>query len=223
MEFEKSAYGLGDAPLRWFQRVCAVLKDECKMHQNSYDPCQLSLFKNGKLVCALTVHVDDLLVIGDDHHMLYVRQQLQKVFGELSVEENEFVHLGCELKRDRKNNTLNVSLERFCKSVPLIDFPTGRIKQVDSSTTEQEKQKLMSGNSALGWASRMVRMDISYDVSVLQSCVNTSTVKDLKYYNVVAKRVIQSASDSYLLYTIWKHDVSHGYMQIITDASFLQP
>ena len=78
----------------------------------------------------------------------------------------------------------------------------------------------MSGNGALGWASRMIRMDVAYDVSVLQSCVNTSTVKYLKYYNAVAKRVIQSASDSYLLYTTWKHDVSHPYMQIITDASF---
>jgi hypothetical protein len=68
-----------------------------------------------------------------------------------------------------------------------MSFPTGRLKQLDDNATEEEKRQLMSGNGALGWAARMVRIDASYDVPILQSSVHKATVRVLKHYNTVAK------------------------------------
>ena len=78
----------------------------------------------------------------------------------------------------------------------------------------------MSGNGALGWAARMVRIDASYDVSILQSVVHKATVRDLKHYNTVAKRLQQTAEDSFLMYTKLEGDPFRPYTQVITDAAF---
>ena len=217
---KKAAYGLGEAPLRFFKKLAGVLIGKVGMRQCVYDPCVFTLYdKDGSLMLLITTHVDDLLVSGTRKCMDHVRSIVESHLGELTVETDTFTHLGCEISRGDKGS-MKLSLERFCKHMPIIDISASRGKELESLVTPEEKTQLESGIGAGSWAARMCRIDIARDIAMLQSVVSKANVSHLKWYNKVAKRLLETSSDSYLLYHKLEGDPTKHVCQVITDSAF---
>jgi len=215
----KAAYGLGEAPLRFFKRLLSVLVGALKLRQCAYDPCVFVLFEDGRLVIIITTHVDDLLVSGVRKHIDRLRLLAEQHLGELTVETHKFVHLGCELSRD-ETGALKVSLETFCKHMPFIEIGSMRGRDLDSPVTEVERKALESGVGAGSWVARMCRVDVIRDIAMLQSAISKATVRDLKWYNRVAKRLVETASDAYLMYHKLPVSLDQQVLQVIADSAF---
>ena len=75
---------------------------------SSFDPCLFSVFrKTGSAVGAFTTHIDDILGCGEPGVMDGIRAFLELRFGELKLQEGNFVHVGMELVQD---STFSVTL-----------------------------------------------------------------------------------------------------------------
>ena len=60
------------------------------MKPSKIDPELCLRHDNGRLVCMLTKHVDDLKIAGEPHVVRKILAELQKVFGELKISWHEF-------------------------------------------------------------------------------------------------------------------------------------
>ena len=68
---------------------------------SSYDPCLFFMFRGkGPAVGAFTTHIDDILGCGEPGVMERLRQFSELRFGELKLQESNFVHVGMDLSQD---------------------------------------------------------------------------------------------------------------------------
>ena len=95
---EKGAYGLLDGSRLFYLELKKKL--ECLgMKVVSGDPGLFTMHHNGKLVGIICVHVDDLLMAGNDTFKRLVVTKLMKHFKFSKLEEGKFKYLGCEIEQ----------------------------------------------------------------------------------------------------------------------------
>ena len=71
----------------------------------------------------MTKHVDDLKLTGRREAILYVIQELQKVFGDLKVEWNEFTNCGVRHVQDVSTKEVTLDQCEYIKNMRPISHP----------------------------------------------------------------------------------------------------
>jgi len=77
---DKPGTGLVDAPRAFSVKLKRLLQGKCVMTGSKVDAELLFKHINGKLVCIMTVHVDDLKIAGEPNHVQAALAALREVF-----------------------------------------------------------------------------------------------------------------------------------------------
>ncbi|CAE7354048.1 GIP [Symbiodinium microadriaticum] len=171
MKMLKSAYGLADAPLLWFQEATRRLHaGHWKTHV--LDQCLFLRYdQGGKLVGALILHVDDLLVGGDPQSPEFQKAlvELKKAFDfgkwqELQ-EGQPLVYCGGKLSLTEDGILLDYS--DYLKKVLPITVPKKRNPTEKLSPAEVSKVRGLIG--ALQWPASQGVPPLAASVSILAS------------------------------------------------------
>jgi len=189
-KLDKSAYGLIDAPLLWFQ----TLKEELtKLHfvPAPFDPCTYVLRhpETKELAGILGIHVDDGIFGGDSffHHQI---SKLEKKYPFGSKKSRSFTFTGIDLHQN-PNGSIDLSQTKYINSIPAIALSSERRAQNTSPVTERERQALRGLIGSLQYGAVHTRPDISCSLSFLQSEINKATVDTL----LAANRALHTAKN----------------------------
>src|SRR4051812_43523982 len=107
----KSIYGLKQASRRWNIRFDEVVK-EFGFIKNEHEPCVYKKERGGTLV-VLILYVDDILLIGNDIHILEsVKTSLKNSFLIKDLGEVEYI-LGIKVYRDRSRRLIVLSQSTY--------------------------------------------------------------------------------------------------------------
>ena len=126
------AYGLNDAPVAFHRSLKSHLlnkelfREKAGLHcvSSAFDPCLFFIFNGkGPAVGAFTTHIDDILGCGEPGVMEKLRQFLEFRFGELKLQEKQFVHVGMELSQDSSFSVTLTQKEFTEKLKPLGTSP----------------------------------------------------------------------------------------------------
>ena len=147
----KSAYGLSDAPLLWWEEANRRLIS-LKWRRHPLDRC-LYCYYNGKrnLLGALILHVDDLLIAGDNNETEFLNGvvELRKGldFGKWqSLDKEPIVYCGGKLEKN--GDGLTLSFGDYVRKIAPLNVPKEE-KSRDLNTREISKVRGMLG--ALQW------------------------------------------------------------------------
>ena len=209
---QKAAYGLVDGSRMFYLE----LKDKLErigMKTVSGDPALFSYHQAGKLSGLVCVHVDDLLVLGNESFKQVLRNKLFSVLHFSKVEQDKFVYLGCEIEKIQ-NGDIELNQNEYIKNIEKVDVPEERNS---CRVNESERKEIRRVVGALLWVSLMTRPDLSFEVNRLSSRITNATIRDLKD----AKRLIEQAKMNPLTMKFTKLGPSKDLkIRIFTDASY---
>eukprot|EP00435_Cladocopium_sp_Y103_P036353 s892_g9.t1 len=191
-ELLKSAYGLVNAPLLWYEELRNALIS-LGFVVSPLDPCLFALpHASGKGIHGLVgVHVDDGLGAGDLHFQAAIQKLEQRYpFGSKST--GEFVFTGINVKQ-QWDGPIALDQTKYIEDIPAIEIERNRRQQADSpvSERERERQSLRALVGSVQYAASNTRPDLSAKLSLLQSKINQACVKDL----LEANRLLQEAKN----------------------------
>ena len=153
MTMNKSAYGLADAPLLWFQEASSRLR-KVPTVEHPLDKCCYLIYNQEVLTGMCIIHVDDLLIAGDNKDPIF-NQAVDNIkrsfdFGKWIVltKEDSVLYCGGRIKEgDGKKVTLDY--EDYTKKVIPLTIPKQR-EQV-AKVNEREISKIRALIGALQW------------------------------------------------------------------------
>ena len=172
MKMLKSAYGLADAPLLWYQEADRRLQ-KCGWQRHPMDKCCYLLNKinvKKELQCAgmLILHVDDILVSGDQSD--FYKKALQQLratfdFGKWDVlSKNSPIKYCGGVVMMREDGKIEVSYKEYIKKICPITVAKGR--DHSQSINEQEKSKARVLIGALQWPATQGFPGLAASVSI---------------------------------------------------------
>ena len=118
---DKPGTGCNDAPRCFSMKLAQITQDEigmkpctvdnelCILHESNSADAKKSKYGR-KLVCVMAKHVDDLKLCGEYNVIVDVLAKIQKVFGELKIEWNNFTNCGVRHRQD--TTTKEVTLDQ---------------------------------------------------------------------------------------------------------------
>jgi len=179
----KPVYGLNDAPLAWQLCLHNFLKEtggaSSRLDENSFTWKE----KDGSVIAMATTHVDDIALTADMPWLDKMNQMFIKRFGKVTRQQLPFDHCGCHY--EKTNDGYKISQEDFANKMEAVAVPE---REEDSKLTPSEVTSLRSVLGGLLWLTA-TRLDIIADVSILQSRVTVSQIKDLKHANQILQKV----------------------------------
>ena len=212
-------YGLVDAPLHWRRSLVQDLH-ALGYYESKLDPCIFKLHaKDGGLLGAVAVEVDDLFMVGGEAHERKMRSLRDKYkFGkwvELKKEKE-----GCSFKgrriRQGEDSGFIIDMEKFiAERLNPISLEKERASKKKEEATEDERHAARAACGALNWLSKEGRPDAAGPSSLLSSRLGMLTVEDLVSINEVIKVLKENAD-----LTIKIQPLKQMRLSVITDASF---
>ena len=183
IELLKGAYGLKDAPLLWNLKLVAVLVDELKLLRSAHDGCDFYMVSEGLLVLVISLHVDDTFITGKNKYLRWIHTELEKRFGTVKCEKNEFKHFGIMVNR---SNIGDVVLDQtfyleLLKPIEIESASTGR-RLLESPSSPSERTALKSLIGGMSWMS-MTSPLAQAQASLLQHLGPEFSMSDLKAGN----------------------------------------
>ena len=71
------------------------------MNMISGDPSMFSYHQDGKLTGIVCIHVDDLLILGNESFKQVLTRKLFTALQFFKLEQNKFLYLGCEIEKNK--------------------------------------------------------------------------------------------------------------------------
>ena len=187
-ELLKSAYGLVNAPLLWYEELKGSLI-ALGFVISPLDPCLFVLPKDNsnsdpqqpQIHGLIGIHVDDGLAAGDEVFNKAVKQLETKYpFG--SKKQQSFVFTGVSIHQNA-DYSIDLSQEKYIEDIPSISIDRSRRQNPTNSVTEKERQDLRGLIGSVQYASTNTRPDLSARLSFLQAKITTATVAELMEAN----------------------------------------
>ena len=182
-ELLKSAYGLVNAPLLWYEELKGSLI-ALGFVISPLDPCLFVLPKDNsnsdpqqpQIHGLIGIHVDDGLAAGDEVFNKAVKQLESKYpFG--SKKQQSFVFTGVSIHQNA-DYSIDLSQEKYIEDIPSISIDRSRRQNPTNSVTEKERQDLRGLIGSVQYASTNTRPDLSARLSFLQAKITTATVAE---------------------------------------------
>lgn len=224
-KLKKSLYGLKQAARVWNLVLHGALVKRGSV-QSQEDRC-LYTIREGKDVCFILVHVDDLLMAGSSMKLIEsISEALSKVF-ELKDLGDVKQYLGINILRDEKGNfVINQSnyIDKIVHEAGLKDskvsaFPldTGYYKNLEKQPlpTNDQFRKLIG---MLLYLSTNSRPDITASIAILSQKVSNPTLYDLNEL----KRVIRYLKGTRNLGLCMSSEGSEGELYAYSDANWAE-
>ena len=209
---QKGAYGLIDGSRLFYLELKDKL-EELGMKTVSGDSAIFTKHEDGKLIGIVCVHVDDLLMAGNENFRNSVSKKLFKIFLFSKIEESKFKYLGCEIEKDEDGNIL-LNQTEYIKNIDEVNVPAGRNSWKVSEVEQKEIRRVVG---ELLWVSLMTRPDLSFEVNRLSSNISGATVQELKD----AKRLIEKAKFEPVTLRFSRLGPKESLrLRLYTDASF---
>lgn len=185
----KALYGTKEAAMLWNSNISNTLIN-LKLKQSKADPCLFYSNINGKVVY-IGLHVDDLLIVGNDTKRINeLKEKLICTYKEISEQTgNELNYLGISLKRNNIDGSIFLSqpcmiqqlVEENCSSMKPVNNPCA-FNLTEKTESEllcaEEKSKYRSIVMKLLYLSNKTRPDISFPVAYLATFSHCPTKKN---------------------------------------------
>ena len=184
---DKPGTGCNDAPRCFSLKLAKVTHDLCGMVACTVDKelCFLHCPETGRLKAILAKHVDDLKICSDKQTIVWIIEQIEKVFGKLKIEWNNFTNCGIRHVQDVKTKETSLDQIEYIKGVRVIAHPD-MVGSPDSWCTTKLHHEFWSVLGALAFAT-ITRADILVFVSALQRHSHQPKIIHVKRLNVVVR------------------------------------
>ena len=199
---DKPGTGCNDAPRCFSMKLAKVTKDMCGMMQCTVDnelcllhkPIGSILAEDGaravdrhfRLVAIMAKHVDDLKIAGDKATVIWILQQIEKVFGKLKIEWNNFTN--CGVKHEQNTTTKEITLDQshYISGIKVVVHDDLRTKPAESLCGPDVHAQYWSVLGAIAFAS-LTRPDIGVFISALQRYSQAPKIIHAKRLNAVVR------------------------------------
>ena len=210
---KKCAYGLADAPRRWFLRIreeFISLGATPSMFDNG-----IFLFVDTKLYGIVVLYVDDIMWSGEGNRLEVIIDKLKATFQISHENEDAFTYIGVHTTQNSDGNiTLNQST--YIYSIPIISLNHDRLNNPQQKLNDDEVTLLRGALGRLNWVANMTRPEISFTVSKVSGHIKEATISDVKEVNKLIKQVKSSPSSI----TFPALDVESTRVVVYTDSSY---
>ena len=158
------------------------------------DPELVLKHENGSIIMMMTKHVDDLKIAGTRKDITWVVDQLQKTFGTLKLEWNQFVNCGVQHIHTVAAHEITLDQEYIAALKPIVheDLKQYRIEEKACETEEGPilpyalQQLYMSLLGAVAWVLQ-TRIDLAIFLSALQRQSGKAQAIHVKRLNAVVR------------------------------------
>ena len=182
-KLNQCVYGLNDASRYWYMRVREEL-----IKFNCY-PCKVDptvFYFYNPLEGIKISHVDDFLWAGTERFKSNVIQKMKTTFSISEENSTAFKYVGIEIFQDSAG--IYINQRKYTNELKEINIEVSKRDQPDLSLNENEKKELRSVIGKLNWLATQTRPDLSYNVSILASCVKNASIKHLHKANKLIKQ-----------------------------------
>ena len=188
LKFNKSAYGLIDAPFLWYQELNRTLQS-LGFRQSPFDPCLYILFNEAEKTIdgILGMHVDDGICGGNSRFESKL-DALEKKFSFGSKKVQTFNFTGIEVHQNSEGQ-IQMSQKNYVNKINPIKVSAQRKANPEAEITDEERHELRALIGSLQYAAVNTRPDLSSRLSYLQSEINRGKVSTL----VDANKVLHEA------------------------------
>ena len=218
LELKKGVYGLCNAPRLWWRKLRQVLLAlgfvELKLL-----PCVFVMWNFDEhanpvsLQGILAVHVDDVILTGDDlFEKVLVKLKQQLTFGKWY--HREFEYTGRTI-RQAENGDIFISQMNYSQKVPYVPVTSEQLKDLSISVSEKTVADLRKTAGAACWLSKSSRPDLSFEVSLVQQSINQATFETVKVANQLVRRARQIQYEIKIPCV----DLSKPAILVVSDAS----
>ena len=223
---DKPGTGCVDAPRCFSLKLAKVTKDMCGMTQCTIDNELCFLHKSGsertapkgstlELLAVMAKHVDDLKLTGQRQTLIWILQQVEKVFGKLKIEWNNFTNCGIRHIQNVETKEVSMDQTEYIKGVKTISHPDISSKGAEELCCTELHHMFWSILGAIAFAT-LTRVDILVFVSALQRFSHAPKIIHVKRLNAVVRWAQRNPKR--LLYRRFKSLVSH--LRQYGDAAF---
>ena len=187
-KLNKCVYGLSDASLEWYKRVCEVMVIQTHGNKSKADPA-IFFWKNTEenVIGIIACHVDDFIWGGDDTFKQTIIPQIREAFLVGSEKDGNFSYVGINIKQ--QNQVIYLDQQNYADSLQSIDIEKSRQKDKLSDLTQTEKDVLRSKLGQLLWIARQNRPDVLYDVCHLAAILKNAKVEHIIEANKIIRKI----------------------------------
>ena len=186
-KLNKCVYGLVDASLFWYKRVCQVMT-ETGAQISKVDP---AVFywpgRDGEVIGVLACHVDDFIWGGTEYFENEIIQKIRNLFLIGKEEKEDFSYIGIDVTKC--DDSMYLDQNKYIQNIQPIQIATARVYDKDASLNDKELENMRSKIGQLLWVGRQTRPDILYDVCMLASNLKSAKIKHLYEVNKVIRKV----------------------------------
>ena len=134
---EKAAYGLIDGSRLFYLEMKKTL-ESLGMKALSGDAAFFTLHNDGHLIGFVCLHVDDLLMAGNNHFERIISNKLMKQFKFSKVEKGKFKYLGCEIEKTSSGD-ISLNQNEYIQNIKKVLIPA---KRNSCRATDIEKKEI---------------------------------------------------------------------------------
>ena len=218
----KSAYGLCDAPLLWWQEAGRRLR-VLKMHRHQLDKCCYMMYDSeGVIVVMLILHVDDML-IGVKKGQPIVEHfiaELRKLFDFGKWQELQIgkpIHYCGGRVSLKADGSILLDFEEYLKKV--IPITVGKGRNPEDKMTPAEVSKARGLLGALQWPATQACPHLNASVSLLAADISDGKVKVMLELNKTLRFAKQAADFKLVMKEVFT-DVNDLCYIAFSDAAF---
>jgi hypothetical protein len=209
----KCAYGLADAPRRWYLRIREELIN-LGATPSKFDNGIFLFVEKDTLQGNAILHVDDIMWAGKEA-MMPIIDKLKESFQISHENESVFTYVGIHTVQ-KSDGSITLDQSAYVDSISTIPLTVERSKVPLQPLNHKETTSLRSALGQLNWLSNMTRPDISFTVSRVSGHIKQPIVADIKEVNKLIKHVKETPSTV----AFPALDIPSTQVVVFTDSSF---
>lgn len=217
-QLHKCAYGLTDAPRRWYDSVLRLMT-RMKLTRSSMDHGLFTRHEADRLILVVAVHVDDFLFGGTDAAVSLFETGLRQAFEAGPTKSGDITFTGLRVRTsiddDTGSLTISMDQEQYLDSIDTIDIRPERKTCSDARLTSEELTAYRRATGALLWGTGQTLPYLACAATTLARRFTCAVVRDL----TVANRVITAAKAARPLPLVYTQLRGQQRLRLFVDAS----
>lgn len=217
-KLRKCAYGLTDAPRRWYESVFKLMT-ALGLQRSTLDHGLFTSHHDGVLRLVIAVHVDDFLFGSTPEAVSSFEEAVRKAFATGPTKSGSFtftgVRVGTEMDEDTGRLTIRADQEPYVDTIDAIDIRPERKAEPDARLQREELTSYRRATGALLWATGQTMPYLSCAATTLARRFGNAVVRDL----TVANRVIRAAKAARPLPLLFLPLRGQQRLRLFVDAS----
>jgi len=214
----KCAYGLTDAPRRWYDSVFQLMVG-LTLQRSSLDHGLFTQHALGVLELVVAVHVDDFLFGGKDSAVAQFEAALRRAFGTGPTKSGDFTFTGVRVRTSADEDTgaltVRADQEQYVDSIDCIDIRPERKSTPAAPLASDELTAYRRATGALLWVTGQTMPYLACAGTTLARRFGDAVVRDL----TIANRVVAAAKAARPLPLVFPGIGGRQRLRLFVDAS----